>query len=457
MARFRYASVSGQSGDGNMSEDSRKSFAAEPGSVVTLAADIRSGATTPNDVVLRYLERIAEVDAHVQAWVSVDEAGALAEASEMTREAASGEFRGPLHGVPVAIKDICDVAGWPTRCNSATRANVDVATADADIVASLRTVGAIVLGKTHTTEFAYYDPSPARNPHNIDHTPGGSSSGSGAALGAGMIPMAVGTQTVASVNRPAAYCGVSAFKPSTRSVSAYGIAPLAPMYDTPGVYGWQVADAVAVYNAICPPHARAAELRETEPRIVVLEDPFLGEAEGEILEARDRVAEQLRAAGHTVENVAAPISMEALNDVQGHTTVYELARVHAALLEFPEDQVGSVLRQAVIDGGDITDEIYRKERQEIDAMRAAFYDVIRPTDIVLWPAVPATAPAGLDWTGDRRYIAPWTALGGPVVSLPSGLGSGDMPIGMLLAGAPGYDRLMAEVAPVLAEAVPQQD
>jgi len=214
---------------------------------------------------------------------------------------------------------------------------------------------------------------------------------------------------------------------------------------------------VAVYNAICPPHARAAELRETEPRIVVLEDPFLGEAEGEILEARDRVAEQLRAAGYTVENVAAPISMEALNDVQGHTTVYELARVHAALLEFPEDQVGSVLRQAVIDGGDITDEIYRKERQEIDAMRAAFYDVIRPTDIVLWPAVPATAPAGLDWTGDRRYIAPWTALGGPVVSLPSGLGSGDMPIGMLLAGAPGYDRLMAEVAPVLAEAVPQQD
>lgn len=440
-----------------MTDDNRKSFAAKPGSVVQLAADIRSGGTTPNDVVSRYLERIAEVDAHVQAWVSVDESGALAEASEMTREAASGEFRGPLHGVPVAIKDICDVAGWPTRCNSATRANAELATADADIVASLRTAGAIVLGKTHTTEFAYYDPSPARNPHNIDHTPGGSSSGSGAALGAGMIPMAVGTQTVASVNRPAAYCGVSAFKPSTRSVSAYGIAPLAPMYDTPGVYGWSVADAVAVYNAICPPHSRAAELRETKPRIVVLEDPFLGEAEAEILEARDRVADQLRVAGHTVENLAAPISMEALNDVQGHTTVYELARVHASLLEFPEDQVGSVLRQAVIDGGDITEEIYRKERQEIDAMRAAFYEVLRPTDIVLWPAAPATAPAGLDWTGDRRYIAPWTALGGPVVSLPSGLGAGDMPIGMLLAGAPGYDRLMTEVAPVLAEAVPQAE
>lgn len=440
-----------------MNDNNQKSYAANPGSVVAIAEDIRGGRTTPNDVVLRYLERIAAVDAHVQAWVSVDESGALAEASEMTREAANGEFRGPLHGVPVAIKDICDVAGWPTRCNSATRANADVATADADIVASLRKAGAIVLGKTHTTEFAYYDPSPARNPHNTDHTPGGSSSGSGAAVGAGMVPAAIGTQTVASVNRPASYCGVSAFKPSTRSLSAYGIAPLAPMYDTPGVYGWSVADAVALYNAVCPPHSHATELRAEDVRIVVLDDPFLGEADDEIMETRNRVADQLRAAGHAVETIASPISMEALNDVQGHTTVYELARVHASLLEFPEDQVGSVLRQAVIDGGDITDEIYRKERHEIDAIRAAFYDVIKPTDIVLWPAAPATAPEGLEWTGDRRYIAPWTALGGPVVSMPSGLGVGDMPIGMLLAGAPGYDRLMAEIAPELAKAVPQSE
>lgn len=440
-----------------MSSSNENSYAASPGSVVAIAADIRAGATTPSDVVQGYLERIAAVDDAVQAWVSVDESGALAEASDMTREAAKGNFRGPLHGVPVGIKDICDVAGWPTRCNSATRAHVGRSTADADIVAALRSAGAIVLGKTHTTEFAYYDPSPARNPHNINHTPGGSSSGSGAAMGAGMVPSAVGTQTVASVNRPAAYCGISAFKPSTRSMSTYGIAPLAPVYDTPGVFGWSVADAVALYNAICPPHARAVEWREAVPRVVVLDDPFLGVCEDEVLAARDRVAEQLGAAGHLVEHVASPISMEALNEIQGHTTVYELARVHAALLEFPEDQVGSVLRQAVIDGDEISHETYRTERHQIDAMRAAFYEAIGRTDIVLWPAAPATAPEGLEWTGDRRFIAPWTALGGPVVSLPSGLGAGGMPIGMLLAGAPGYDRLMADVAPVLAQAVPQAD
>lgn len=440
-----------------MTNSGKTSFAASPGSVIEIAVDIRTGATTPSDVVQGYLDRIAAVDGAVHAWVSVDEAGALAAASEMSREAAKGVFRGPLHGVPVAIKDICDVAGWPTRCNSATRAHVGAATADAEIVSAFRAAGAIVLGKTHTTEFAYYDPSPARNPHNIGHTPGGSSSGSGAAVGAGMVPMAVGTQTVASVSRPAAYCGISAFKPSARSMSTYGIAPLAPMYDTPGVYGWNVADAVAVYDAICPPHAHAhASVTDlASARVVVLDDPFLGDADDEIIAARDRVAAQMREAGHTVEKINSPVSMEELCELQGNTTTYELARVHAALLESPEDQVGSVLRQAVIDGNEITDETYVSDRNAINAMRAAFYDVISPTDIVLWPAVPATAPLGLEWTGDRRYIAPWTALGGPVVSMPSGLGDGEMPVGMLLAGAPGYDRHMAGVAPLLARAVPQ--
>jgi len=433
------------------------SFAASPGRVVDIAADIRAGSRTPTDVVQVCLDRIAEVDEQVNAWVSVDSAGALATAAEMNREANDGMLRGPLHGVPVAIKDICDVAGWPTRCNSRTRADAPPATADAEIVTALRTAGAIILGKTQTTEFAYYDPSPARNPHNVEHTPGGSSSGSGAALGAGMVPAAIGTQTVASVNRPAAYCGVAAFKPSTRSMATYGIAPLAPVYDTPGVYGWTVADACYLYDAVRPPHGRPDDGLDGEVRVVVMNDPFLGEAEAEIIAARDDVAARLRDAGHDVTEMDSPVALEDLNDLQGHTTVYELARIHAGLLEFPEDQVGAVLRQSVIDGNQIDDEVYQAERRQIDAMRVAMLGALRPTDLVLWPAAPATAPAGLEWTGDRRYIAPWTAIGGPVVSLPSGLGAGDMPIGMLLAGVPGYDRFVSRVAPRLAEAVPQAE
>ena len=433
------------------------SFAASPGRVVDIAADIRAGSHTPMDAVQACLDRIEDVDKDVQAWVSVDSAGALAAAAEMNREANDGMLRGPLHGVPVAIKDICDVAGWPTRCNSRTRSDAPPATADAEIVTALRAAGAVILGKTHTTEFAYYDPSPARNPHNIGHTPGGSSSGSGAAVGAGMVPAAIGTQTVASVNRPAAYCGIAAFKPSTRSMATYGIAPLAPFYDTPGLYGWSVADACYMYDAVRPPHGRPDAGLDGNVRVVVLNDPFLAEASDEIIAARDDVAARLRDAGHDVAEMTSPISLEDLNELQGHTTVYELARVHAGLLEFPEDQVGAALRQSVIDGNEIDDAVYQAERRQIDAMRATFMDAIKPTDLVLWPAAPATAPEGLEWTGDRRFIAPWTALGGPVVSMPSGLGAGDMPIGMLLAGAPGYDRYVARVAPRLAEAVPQAE
>ncbi len=432
------------------------SFAASPGSVVEIAADIREGTRTPTEAVEACLDRIAAVDAQVQAWISVDAEGARAAAETLTAEAKAETFRGPLHGIPVAIKDICDVAGWPTRCNSRTRADAPPATADAEIVSALRAAGAIVIGKTHTTEFAYYDASPARNPHNINHTPGGSSSGSGAAMGAGMVPMAVGTQTVASVNRPAAYCGVSAFKPSTCSMSTYGISALAPYYDTPGVYGWTVADACYVYDAVRPPHARRGGGDVSDVRIVVLDDPFLGEAEDEIIAARDEAAARMRDAGHAVEAVASPISMEALNTLQGHTTVYELARVFTHLLDHPAENVGKVLRQSIVEGQDIATETYDAERREIDAMRAAFLDAFGPNDLFLWPAAPATAPEGLEWTGDRRYIAPWTAIGGPVVSMPAGLGAGNMPIGMLLAGAPGRDRYVSDVAPGVAAAVPQQ-
>ena len=415
------------------------------------AAAIERGDITSEQLVRDCLDRIEARDDDIKAWAYFDPELALAQARACD---TAGERKGPLHGVPFGVKDIIATYDMPTGMGSPIYEGCRPGY-DAACVALLRAAGAVILGKTVTVEFAGMAPPPTANPHNLACTPGGSSSGSGAALGAGMVPAAIGTQTVASVNRPAAYCGVSAFKPSTRSMSAYGIAPLAPMYDTPGVYGWSVADAVAVYNAVCPPHAHAIEVRDTAPRVLVLDDPFLGEADDEIIAARDRVADQLREAGYTVEHIVSPISMEALNDVQGHTTVYELARVHAALLEFPEDQVGSVLRQAVIDGAEITDEIYRKERHEINAMRAAFYNLAEPTDIVLWPSAPTTAPAGLEWTGDRRFIAPWTALGGPVVSMPSGFGAGEMPIGMLLAGAPGYDRHMAEMAPRLAAAVPQ--
>ena len=206
-------------------------YVQSPGGITKLAGQIRTGEITPTELVQRYLDRITESDPAVEAWLSVDGDGAMAAAEQLGEEARAGNLRGPLHGIPIGVKDIIDVAGWPTRCNSATLRNAPPATADAEVVAALRAAGAIILGKCHTTEFAYFYPSPAHNPHNINHTPGGSSSGPAAAVASGTVPGALGTQTVASVNRPAAYCGIGGFKPSTGSGNAYGVTALAPSFD----------------------------------------------------------------------------------------------------------------------------------------------------------------------------------------------------------------------------------
>ena len=221
----------------------------DPGRLRALAAAIRSKELSPSDLVQQYLERIDVVQPVAHPWRVVDVEGAIKVAAERTAQAERGEILGPLHGIPLGVKDIIDVAGLPTRCNCEALNYSPPAAADAEVVLSLKASGAIVIGKTHTTEFALFDPSPACNPHNTDHTPGGSSSGSGAAVASGTVPLALGTQTLASVNRPAAYCGISAFKPSTRSMSSFGVAPLAPSFDTIGFYGWTVDDAVYAYEA----------------------------------------------------------------------------------------------------------------------------------------------------------------------------------------------------------------
>ena len=237
-------------------------YATDAGRIAEMQRGIRSGALSASALVERCLARIDAIDPAVQAWRYVGRDSAREEAELLDREAKAGRFRGPLHGIPVGIKDVIDVAGMTTLANSKSRANGAPASANAEIVAALRLAGAVILGKTHTTEFAFFDPSPARNPHNIAHTPGGSSSGSAAAVGAGAVPLAIGTQTVASVNRPAAYCGVAAFKPSTQSTCTHGITPLAPAFDTVGFFGATVADAVALYEAVAPPFTTSFDRSE---------------------------------------------------------------------------------------------------------------------------------------------------------------------------------------------------
>lgn len=418
-----------------------KNLATSAGSTRALAEDIRKGRLTPLELVQRYLDRIANADPYVRAWRQLDGERALEIAEKRTEEAAEGRFRGALHGIPVGVKDIIDVEGLSTLCNCKDRADRPPETADAEIVVNLKQAGAIVLGKLHTTEFAFFDPSPARNPYNTDHTPGGSSSGSGAAVGAGMVPLALGTQTVASVNRPAAYCGVSAFKPSTRSICGHGIAPLAPSYDTVGFYGETPLDAAFAYETVMPPFARADAKPAPEEalHILLLEDPLISDMDGEMRQAWEEMADGFAKTGATVDRRPSPIPFERLQTLQWSTMLWEASRVLGYLLERPKGNVGEKLLDAIKQGLDISEDQYFTERSEIDELRHTLLRDDTEIDAYLWPAAPTTAPEGIGWTGDPKYISPWTAIGGPVVTIPAGLASNGLPLGCILTSAPGTD------------------
>lgn len=430
-------------------------FALDPGRVGDMARAIAKRDLSPVDLVQRYLKRIAEADPRVQCWRELDGERALRVAQEREREVEQGHIRGNLHGVPVAIKDIIDVEGLPTRANSRSRAAAPMADGDAEVVLAMKAAGAVVLGKVHTTEFAFFDPSPARNPHNLAHTPGGSSSGSAAAVAAGMAPIAIGTQTVASVNRPAAYCGISAFKPSTRSLSCYGITPLGPSYDTPGFYGWSVDDAIHVYEAVAPPflHSQSRARADTKLSVCLPDDPHLSDAIPEIKAAVARFADAFADGGLVVNSVPSPISFEHLFKIQRSTMAYEAGRALKHLLDEPEGLIGEKITALIREGLEIPARQYLDERGKIDNMRETLFRTLK-ADVFLWPATPTTAPEGLAWTGDPKYISPWTALGGPIVSVPAGLADNGLPIGCLLTSRPGTDAQMCTWARKLAEANP---
>ena len=323
---------------------------ADPGSIETIASAIQSRRTDPVALVEASLRRIDAVENQVHGWCALDRDGAMAQARALRAEAEKGHIRGPLHGIPVAIKDVLDVAGLPTRAGSKTRADIAPSTIDAEVVTRLRVAGAVILGKAHTTEFAYFDgPPPTRNPHNTAHTPGGSSAGPAAVVAAGMVPLSLGTQTAGSVNRPAAYCGIAAFKPSTRAWSSFGLVPFSPSFDTVGVFGHRVSDVVAAAHVLMPAYLRYREVAmPARLSIGFIDDPITEAASAAVADTLRIAADKLTGSGVRVERIEPPVPFA---DVGGwHKTMieYEVARAYPGLEHNPDVSAG--LRDAIARG-----------------------------------------------------------------------------------------------------------
>ncbi len=405
------------------------------------ASLIADRSLSPVDLLDSCLARIAARDAEIHAWVRVDEAGARAVARERHAEARAGRLRGPLHGVPVGIKDIIHVAGQTTTCGAAPAFHV-VATEDATAVARLRAAGAIILGKAHTTEFAYFEPGPTRNPWNTAHTPGGSSSGSAAAVAARMAPLALGTQTVGSVLRPAAYCGVVGFKGTYGLISTEGVVPLAWSLDHVGVFARAVGD-VALTAAVLSGRPLAGGAPRL-PRLALapeLVDRATPETAAEVRAAATRLAR----AGAIIEEVKLPASFAGVHaagrevlEVEAAAYHEELYRAHAAAYRPRTRELiaGGLARPAVA---------YARAQRARLAFREEVMPLLAAHDALLGPTAPAPAPEGLA-TGDPWFCAPWSFAGVPACSLPSGVSALGLPHAVQLVAAAERDTELLAVA-----------
>lgn len=423
-----------------------------------LAAAVPQGKISACELLEQCLANIERFEPRVRAWVLVDTAGAREAARRLDEELAQGRCRGPLHGAPIGIKDIVDVAGWPTKAGSRLREHHPPAQHDAEIVMRLRNAGAVILGKTVTTEFASFDPPPTRNPWNLARTPGGSSSGSAAAVASGMCLAAIGTQTGGSITRPASYCGVAGCKPTWGRVSTSGIVPFSFHLDQPGPIARCAADLAMIFQAIAgydpsdpvcqdaPPADERPLSFDRPPTIGMLEEYFFETASEAVQKVARQAVEKLRTAGMPTQTVALPKSFAEAHRGQRIVMAVDAAAIHRdnfpARRELFGPAIGQVLDEgraaAVVDYSAALANQFRFRREMLAALEGF--------DALLTPATDKTAP-GPETTGDPRFNSPWSFSGLPTVSIPCGLADDGLPVALQFIGR-SFDesRLLAVAA-----------
>lgn len=402
---------------------------------------MRAGELAFPELVGTVQARIDRHDARVKAWVVVKHDQALSQAEQV----AGGKA---LCGITVGVKDIIDVAGLPTLAASPLRPNV-ASQRDAEIVRRLRDAGAVILGKTVTTEWAFLDPPPTCNPWNLERTPGGSSSGSAAAVAARMCHVALGTQTGGSVIRPAAFCGLFGYMFAPGELPSEGILPLAPTLDRPGVMSADLSDLQRVVSAITStPFSSHVEDRQS---IGVIRQPWLANADDEVRQAFDvavaKLPVQLHELGVAAELVDVDLTQEFDGVAQAHLSVmaYESANVHRAAFEGEPDKFGKRIRELIETGLSTSQPEYQQALGRLEAWQQAIHRETAQGRLLLTPAAPTPAPAK-ETTGDPSFNSPWTAAGTPVLTAPVGLSADGLPLGIQLIGAAGGEHRLFQMA-----------
>ncbi len=414
---------------------------------VSQASDaIAARRLSPLELLESLLGRIELIEPAIEAWVRLDTERAVQDAQQCEAEAAAGRLRGPLHGVPIGFKDIYFTEGLATEAGSPIYRGF-IPRHDARTVARLRAAGAIVLGKTETTQFAMGDPAPTRNPWNLEHTPGGSSSGSAAAVAARMVPAALGTQTAGSVLRPAAFCGVVGFKPTYRRYSTEGIVPLARSLDHPGTLTRTVDDARLLFSILDERgEVGTGADGKRPPLILQLSGAFLDSCEPGASQHFRAIMAALSRGGATVQTWEAGDLFEPMLEVHHVIMAAEAAALHAQ--DFSQrPQAYRPLLRALIEAGSLIPAAAYIRAQEL---RTALVERLRrrlpPGAVLALPSARGAAPKDLTTTGDPVMNAPWSLCGLPAISIPSGLSADGLPYGLQLVGQANEDAALLDLA-----------
>lgn len=393
------------------------------------------------------LERIDANEDRIKAWVLLDREGALKQAAALDAELEAGKRRGQLHGIPVGIKDIFYTAGVRTEAGSKSWAGF-VPSFDAAAVARLKEAGAVILGKTHTTEFAFMDPAPSRNPWNTEHTPGGSSSGSAAAVASGMCFAALGSQTGGSTLRPAAFNGIVGLKAEHGRISTHGVVPLSWTMDHVGILTRRVGDAALLLQILAgydarDPYSLNAPLPDFSEFLGSIKPPHLGLAKGYFFEHADEemrrhtedVAEKLSKAGATVEEITLPPSIATTFDLNHLIMKVDAATYHKDMFAKRKELYGPNIRGLVEQGLGTPATEFAAALKARGEVKNEMETALQRVDAWLTPGAPGEAPLGLQSTGSSVLQRPWSTTGLPSIGIPTGLSKNGLPLGVQLGSA----------------------